>query len=299
MTASAWSPPAYEQLHTRYDPQHRALWYLMCPSPRPCFTPQLLQDIHDCHWRLARWVAAGERDAVPRYMVGASIVPGYFNLGGDLGLFLDCIERRDSDHLTAYAMRCVELVWLNANNLNLPSLTTLSVVEGDAFGGGFEAALSCNVVIAEKRARFGLPEVLFNLIPGMGAYQLLARRVGPAQAERMILSGQTYSAETCHEMGVVDVLAEDGGGADAAQQFMREHRKRATAYGALMRVRNELAPVSLDGLRKVVDVWVDTAMQLGDRDLALMRRLLHSQHRAHTAAMARAPEPENVIRLQA
>jgi DSF synthase len=299
MPPTSWSPPAYEQLYTRYDPQHRALWYLMRPTPRPCFTQQLLLDIHDCHRRLIEWVESGDPEAVPRYMVGASMVPRYFNLGGDLSLFLACIEGDDADQLRSYALRCVELVWLNANNLNVPALTTLSVVEGDAFGGGFEAALSCNVLIAEKRARFGLPEVLFNLIPGMGAYQLLARRIGPAHAERMILSGKSYSAEECHELGIVDLLAEDGHGAEVAQQFMREHRKRAAAYGALMRVRNELAPISREGLHKVVDVWVEAAMKLGDRDLALMRRLVHSQDRAHADALVSPSEPDNLIRLGA
>jgi len=54
-----------------------------------------------------------------------------------------------------------------ANNLFLP-LTTISLAQGDALGGGFEAALSCSVIIAERRARFGFPEVMFNLFPGMG-----------------------------------------------------------------------------------------------------------------------------------
>ena len=69
-------------------------------------------------------------------------------------------------------------------------LTTITLVQGDALGGGFEAAISSNVVIAEKSAKFGLPEVLFNLIPGMGAYSFLVRRTSPDLAEKIIMSGE-------------------------------------------------------------------------------------------------------------
>ena len=55
------------------------------------------------------------------------------------------------------------------SSFNLP-FTTISLVQGDALGGGFEAALCGDIIIAEKQARFGFPEVLFNLFPGMGAY---------------------------------------------------------------------------------------------------------------------------------
>ncbi len=86
------------------------------------------------------------------------------------------------------------------------------MVHGDALGGGFETVLSCDVVIAERGAKFGLPEVLFNLFPGMGAYSLLCRRLDGARAQKLMLSGRIYTAEELEEMGLVDLVVEPGEG---------------------------------------------------------------------------------------
>ncbi len=299
MSRPTWATPPYQHLDVLYDEPHAALWYWMRPSPRPCFSSDFLKEIRDCHRRLAYWAAPapGQPQERPvRYMVGASRIPGCFNLGGDLALFSDLIEARDRERLRDYALECVDLVYLNATNLQA-NVTTISLVQGDAFGGGMEAAISCNMVVAERRARFGLPEVLFNLFPGMGAYQLLARRVGPAQAERIILSGRTYTAEDCHRMGIVDILAEDGTGPAEVRKYMREHSRRRNAFDGIMQVRHHLAPLTREGLEKVVDVWVESAMCLEARDLRLMKRLARSQERLARADETPQPQAE-VIHLR-
>src|SRR3972149_4441233 len=76
-----------------------------------------------------------------------------------------------------------------ASTFACPTLTTISLVQGDALGGGFETALSSDVIIAEQSAAMGLPEVLFNLFPGMGAYSLLTRRIGRGGAAAPLLLG--------------------------------------------------------------------------------------------------------------
>ena len=98
-------------------------------------------------------------------------------------------------------------------------------MQGDALGGGFESALASNVVIAEKGVKMGLPEVLFNLFPGMGAYSLLSRRVGTARAEQMILSGRLYTSDELFEMGVVDILAEKGEGEVEVYKYIKSAKR--------------------------------------------------------------------------
>ena len=85
-------------------------------------------------------------------------------------------------------------------------------MQGDALGGGFEAALSASVIVAEESARMGFPEILFNLFPGMGAYSFLSRKIGRRAAEEMIVSGTIYGARQLFDLGVVDVLTPDGTG---------------------------------------------------------------------------------------
>jgi DSF synthase len=103
-----------------------------------------------------------------------------------------------------YATRCINCIYARVHHYAVPDLITVSLVQGDALGGGFEAALVSDVIIAEEQARFGFPEIRFNSFPGMGAYSLLARKVGGRIAERMMLSGKRYSASTLHVWGVVD-----------------------------------------------------------------------------------------------
>ena len=150
-----------------------------------------------------------------------------FNLGGDLALFLLLIRSRDRDALAHYARLCIDNIHAQIQHYQCPTLTTVSLVQGEALGGGFEMALCSDVLIAEESAMLGLPEILFNLFPGMGAYSLLARRATPRIAEELILSGKVLPAARLHEMGIVDVLAKDGEGEAAVAGLDREERAPA------------------------------------------------------------------------
>lgn len=180
----------YEELRIEFDIHERILWYFMSPVSRPSATVGLMHDIKRLQ-ALVRTIFDAHNDPTDppiRYMALSSRMPGIFNLGGDLALFAQLIRERNRDALDRYARLSIDVIHANSDSLDLP-LITASVVQGDALGGGFEAALSSNLIIAEKSAKFGLPEVLFNLFPGMGAYTFLARRIDPAAAERMLLSG--------------------------------------------------------------------------------------------------------------
>lgn len=271
------NPDHATQLTTRHDADNRAYWCLMHAQPRPCFSPQLLHESRVVQRHLLQKFQTEGQPFVD-YLVLASAVPGVFNLGGDLKLFVELIRRRDTDRLLNYAQACIDVCYHQSINLD-NTVTTIALVQGDALGGGFEAALSCSVLIAERQAQLGLPEVLFNLFPGMGAYSFLARRLDPIRAERLILSGKLYSAQELYDMGVVDVLAEPGAGEQAVEDFIRRHRKTRLARQALQRVRQIHQPVQYDELMAIVRVWVDTALQLEEKDLKTMERLVRAQER--------------------
>lgn len=276
------------QLLVRHDREVGILWYFMNPSPRPCFTPQLLQDIALLQQdiRLAfRNHPQGREDL--RFLIAGSRIHGAFNLGGDLTLFIRLIKEQNRAHLTAYALKCIEVLYPNAVNLDLP-ITTISLVQGNALGGGFEAAMSSNVLIAERGVQMGLPEILFNLFPGMGAYSFLARRLDAARAERIILSGRTYTAEELYELGIVDQLAEAGQGEVAAREYVKKQRRIGNAAAAIHKVRQRINPVRYEELRDITLMWVDAALRLEEKDLRTMERLLRAQNRLSGLAFARA-----------
>jgi DSF synthase len=268
------------ELATRFEPDEGLLWCYQKHPERPCFTRGLLREIHDLQVGLRRRFEGGgiRGDGPLRYLVWASAAPGVFNLGGDLDLFAGLIRNRDAAGLREYATACVDVCYLNAISLDLP-LLTVHLVQGDALGGGFESVLSSDVIIAEAGTQFGLPEVLFGLFPGMGAYSFLARRIGQIQAERMILSGKCYTAEELAEMGVVDVLAPRGEGEAALRAFVAENRRRHAMRTALAAVRRRCAPITYEELLDVVEIWVETALKLDEADLRRMDRLVAAQQR--------------------
>ena len=129
---------------------------------------------------------AQRRPGQLRHVVLASDADA-FNLGGDLELFGRLIRAGNREPLLAYARRCIEGVHAIHNSLG-GDVRTIALVQGDALGGGLELALACQTIVAEEGVTMGLPEVLFGLFPGMGAYSLLSRRVSPKRAEEMMLN---------------------------------------------------------------------------------------------------------------
>jgi DSF synthase len=202
-----------------------------------------------------------------------------FNLGGDLALFVLLIKARDRDALAHYARLCIDNMYPRTQNFFSPTLTKIALVQGDALGGGFECVLASDVIVAEENAQMGFPEILFNLFPGMGAYSLLARRIGMRAAEELILSGKILSAAKLHEIGVVDVLAKDGQGETAVRQWIATNDRRRNGIQAAFRARKHVHPVTREELDAITQVWVDAAFRLRDRDLKMMGRIARAQMR--------------------
>lgn len=206
-----------------------------------------------------------------------------FNLGGDLELFCQLIRRGDREGLMAYARQCVRGV--HAFHVGIDAgAHSIALVQGDALGGGFEAALSCHTIVAEEGALMGLPEVLFDLFPGMGAYSFLCKRIAPRQAEKLMLEGNVFAAEELYKMGLVDVLAPKGQGMDAVDEVIRANRRIPHARAAMHRVRDMAQPVTLQEMMDITEVWVDTALRLGEKSLRTMERLVRAQYRRQGAA---------------
>jgi len=279
---------ANTQLTTYFDPHSQVAWGYMHSEPRPCFTPTLLQELLSwCHDVAAQIDDPDQTDV--RYMVTASSCPGVFNYGGDLNRFAELILAGDRDRLSQYAQACIEPLYLNAVHLNRPGLKSITLVQGDALGGGFECALSGNVLIAERGAKLGFPEILFNLFPGMGALSLLGRRVGYQKAEQMILSGRLYLAEELYALGAVDVLAEPGMGEMAVHDYIRRETRSRNGALALRSARDEIQPITYSELMRVSDIWVDAALRLETKDVRMMERLVNRQTGKAETDIATAP----------
>lgn len=270
----------FKHLEVRVEPKENSVWIYLNPNPRSCITLTLLRELKIFQNQLKHYKGKlpyqGELVDIHYHIVSSR--QSVFSFGGDLEHFVRCVEMNDAQALRDYGRACIDTMYPNLMGFD-QGITTISLIHGNALGGGFEAALSSQVVIAEKKAEMGLPEVLFNLFPGMGAYHLLARRLNASQAEKIILSGRLYSAEEFYDMGIVDVLAENGEGELAVSSFIRANKNRRNSYQAMNKVRQCVNPIEYNQLIDICDIWVEAALNLTEKDKRTMLRLVNSQRK--------------------
>ncbi len=271
----------YDQLSIRFDKSHHCLWSFMDQKQRvPCFNYDLMDEIQHHQNQIERsngfinW--QGEQAAI-KYVVAASLTPNCFNLGGELALAYKLIKDGNRTALSHYAMKCIDVLSHRIFKFNNPNITTISLLQGKTLGGGLEAALTSDVVIAEKGTMLGFPEILFNLFPGMGGYSLLSRKLGEKLADEFMTKGKIYTAEQAYELGLVDVLAENGEGEHEVYKWIEKNNRSMLGQIAYKKVKNVVNPITYQELVDIVSIWVDTAFQLSEHDLSIMHRLAQRQ----------------------
>jgi DSF synthase len=275
----------YRNLSIYGDANGEALYVSMNVQPRPCMTWSVIQDF--LHFQ-SQFVKAIRSDAQrPRCLVYSSQTPGIFSLGGDLRLFQAATASQDRAGLTRYIEDCASALH---NLASTPDTVTISLLEGDALGAGLETALASDVVIAERGIRSGFPEALFNLIPGAGGYFLLARRIGPTAAERIIREGAVHDSEELYARGLVDILVDKGEGRHAVRDLLSSQARSWNSFKALQLVKRCHSPITRALLSANAEIWVNAVMNLTDRDRRLMKRLIQAQEkRAGSAVQPSVP----------
>jgi DSF synthase len=273
---------SYKYIRLEWNEEMAAVRVSTCVKPIQCYSLAAMAELQRVFSDIA------ESNGLVRHYVMTSDVPGVFNFGGDLSLFVLLIRARDIESLSLYGRRCVDLVWWMENASQLGVHTTV-LVQGDTLGGGLESVMPFHKVIFERSAQAGFPEVLFNLFPGMGAWNFTIRKSSFAVANEMILSGRLYTAEQLQARHLVDMVVEDGEGEEAIQTVLQAVHPRLRGTLAALEARRKAAPITHESLMEIVTQWVGAAMQLTDRDLRLMERLARAQVRkaggAHDGAV--------------
>jgi len=279
----------YKTLRLEWHSEHAQLRVRTAVRPIQCYSLAAMGELQ----QVLNDIAANP--GLVRYFVLSSDVPKVFNFGGDLALFVLLVRAGDVESLKLYGQRCVDLVWWMENAAQLGIHTTV-LSQGDTLGGGLESVLPFHKVIFERSANAGFPEVLFNLFPGMGAWDFTIRKAGFTVANEMILSGRLYSAEELFNRRLVDIVVDDGAGEAAVDHVLREVDPRLRGTLAALRGQRLAAPIRLETLQAIVDLWAEAAMTLTDRDLRLMERLARAQ--ARKAGGAEEGAVEEIKRME-
>jgi DSF synthase len=262
----------YKNIRLEWSSDVSQLRVRMGVRPIQCYSLAAMGELH----QMLSDISANP--GLVRHFVLSSDVPKVFNFGGDLALFVLLARAGDIESLKLYGKRCVDLVWWMENAANLGVHTTV-LSQGDTLGGGLESVLPFHKVIFERSAQGGFPEVLFNLFPGMGAWDFTIRKAGFAVASDMILSGRLYSADELHYRKLVDLVVDDGQGEAAIERVVRDVDPRLRGTLSALRAQRLAAPIRYETLMAIVDQWAESALGLTDRDLRLMERLARAQAR--------------------
>ncbi len=139
------------------------------------------------------------------------------------------------------------------NTIDAAPLTTIAAVHGVVFGGGFELALVCDLIVADKMARFCFPELRLGLIPGFGGIPRLKRDLGNAVVRDLLLTGRSFNAAKAQQIGLVSQVVGEGEALRTARATAAQLGKfdRQTANAA----KEFIKPIPYEELQREIDIF--------------------------------------------
>lgn len=155
----------------------------------------------------------------------SSARPGGFSAGGDLRELYHTALGVSQKKRASGIRQFIERIHRTFNALDAAPFVTVAAVHGVCFGGGLELVLLCDLIVADKMARFGFPELRLGLIPGFGGIPRLRRNVGNSFIRDLLFTGRTVKAETAHQAGLVTHLAGEGYALQVARSMAQQIAK--------------------------------------------------------------------------
>ena len=178
-----------------------------------------------------------------------------FCAGADLRELYQRSRTMEKTEAVAQVRSFLERIHRVLNRIDASPLTTIAAVHGVTFGGGFELALACDLIIADKTARFCFPELRLGLIPGFGGIPRLKRDVGNAVARDLLLTGRSFNATKAQQAGLISQLVSEG-------EALRAARATAAQIGKFDRhtsatAKHFIKPIPHAELQREIDIFCE------------------------------------------
>jgi enoyl-CoA hydratase/carnithine racemase len=194
---------------------------------------------------------SGEAHALIIY----STLKSGFSAGADLRELYQRIQQKGRVEVAQEVREYLERIHRVMNALDASPLTSIAAVHGVTFGGGFELALTCDLIIADKMARFCFPELRLGLIPGYGGIPRLKRDLGNAVVRDLLLTGRSFNATKAQQIGLVSQVVAEGEALRAARATAAQMAKfdRQTAAAA----KKFIKPIPHEELQREIDLFCE------------------------------------------
>ena len=184
-----------------------------------------------------------------------STIKAGFSAGADLRELYERSRRVEKDEAIPQVRQFLERIHRVMNTLDAAALTTIAAVHGVTFGGGFELALVCDIIIADRMARFCFPELRLGLIPGFGGIPRLKRDLGNAVVRDLLLTGRSFNVMKAQQIGLVSQIAAEG-------EALRVARATASQIGKFdrptaMAAKQFIKPIPYEELKQEIEIFCD------------------------------------------
>src|SRR6201997_4536589 len=178
-----------------------------------------------------------------------------FCAGADLRELYHRSQQMESSAALRGVRDFLERIHSALNQIDASPLTTIAAVHGVTFGGGFELALVCDLIIADKMARFCFPELRLGLIPGFGGIPRLKRELGNAVVRDLLLTGRSFNAAKAQAVGLLSQVVGEGEALRVARATAAQIGKfdRRTAVAA----KRFIKPIPYEELKREIDVFCE------------------------------------------
>ena len=184
-----------------------------------------------------------------------STLPSGFCAGADLRELYRRMQELPQAERMAGLRDFLKRIHKVMNALDASPLTTIAAVHGVTFGGGFELALACDLIIADKMARFCFPELRLGLIPGFGGIPRLKRDLGNALVRDLLLTGRSINATRAHAVGLVSQVTAEGQALKVARATAAQIKKfdRQTSAAA----KQFIKPIPYEELKQEIKIFCE------------------------------------------
>lgn len=178
-----------------------------------------------------------------------------FSAGADLRELYQRSQEMEKGEAARGVREFLERIHQVMNTLDAAPMTTIAAVHGVTFGGGFELALVCDIIIADRMARFCFPELRLGLIPGFGGIPRLKRDLGNAVVRDLLLTGRSFNVMKAQQIGLVSQIAAEGEALRVARATASQVGKfdRRTAAAA----KQFMKPIPYEELKREIEIFCD------------------------------------------
>ena len=178
-----------------------------------------------------------------------------FSAGADLRELFQRGQKMEKSTALRGVRDFLERIHAVMNAIDAAPLTTIAAVHGVTFGGGFELALVCDIIVADRTARFCFPELRLGLIPGFGGIPRLKRDLGNAVVRDLLLTGRSFNVMKAQQVGLVSQIAAEGEALRIARATASQVGKfdRTTAVAA----KEFVKPIPYAELKREIDIFCD------------------------------------------